>query len=113
MAQYVNGKFIRHELIITPETDLENPMVLNYIKDWQQWAITNSNETIADRPPQPHKIRGSTKKDWRPLWEWALRHPQVTRKEISKMLKINYTEVKRKLEELDSGGDPPPFSLLK
>lgn len=83
----------RHEWIITPTTDLGNPLVLKVIRDWQAkyW----------DMPPQPQLTMGSKKLDWRPVREWEARHPDVTRKQIAKMLSRDYTDVKKRLEALD------------
>ena len=83
-------------LIITPETDIRNEVVLRYIEEWQQKAIRGEN-----RLPQPGKVKGSKKLDWGPVWAWAKIHPQVSIKEIAKMLNRNYTQVKSKLEEVD------------
>jgi len=88
-----NGRF-KFECIITPETDLGNPLVLYIIKQWQ---ANNKNE-----PPQPQKMRGNTRKlDWRPVWEWRKRHPGVTIEEIAKLLGRNRVTVNRALMSLD------------
>jgi hypothetical protein len=81
----------KHECIITPETDLGNPLVLDNIKEWQEKCRTN--------PPAPIKI-GRTK-DWRPVWEWRNRNPGVPDHEIAKMLKLNRVTVSRALTQLD------------
>lgn len=92
-------------LLITPETDIKNELVIEFIETWQKKRLKKQ-----DLPPQPQKIKGSKKRlDWRPVWEWALRHPQITRKEIAQMLHRNYTDVKRKLAELDNELENPPF----
>jgi hypothetical protein len=83
-----------HECIITPETDLENPAVLGLIKTWQ--AIYRST------PPQPQKNRGNPKKlDWRLVWEWRKRHPNVTYEKIANQLHRDPTSVRKILERLD------------
>jgi len=96
-------------LIITPETDIENELVLRFIVDWQK-TIINGN----DKPPQPQKIKGSRQKNWIPVWEWNVSHPQITRKELSVMLNISYTHVKSKLQAIDKQmGNSILFSFQK
>ncbi len=81
----------KHECIVTPETDLGNPLILENIKEWQNSCRTN--------PPAPIKI-GKTK-DWRPVWEWRSRNPGVSDHEIAKMLKLNRVTVSRAMAQLD------------
>lgn len=91
--QSKDGKWI-HELIITPETDLGNPLVIEYINYWQSH--------FAQKPPQPKPLASHPRKlDWRPVWEWRNRHPQVTDREIAEMLNRNRVAVSRALERLD------------
>lgn len=84
------------ELIITPETDIRNEVVIQHIETWQREMLKKRNP-----PPQPQLVKGSKKLDWKPVWVWARTHPQITIKEIAAMLNRNYTHVKSKLEELD------------
>jgi hypothetical protein len=77
--------------IITPETDLENPLVLENIKDWQR--------VHRNRPPSPIKV--GRKKDWRPVWEWRSRNPSISDKQIAEMLNLNRVTVTRALNQLD------------
>ena len=86
------------ELIITPETDIRNELVIEFIEAWQKEILRRKNP-----PPQPQIIKGSKKKDWLPVWKWARLHPQFTIHEIAKMLGRSYTSVKTKLEEIDKG----------
>lgn len=82
------------EMIITPDTDIDNPKVINYIKDWQIQQ--------RDAPPEPKLSESNRKKlDWRPVWEWEKRHPSVTRKVIAKMLNRDAVSVRRELENID------------
>ncbi len=82
----------RHECVITPETDLGNPLVLENIKEWQK--------THKNKPPFPVKI--GRRKDWRPVWEWRNRNPGVRDIEIAKMLGLNRVTVSRALNNLDN-----------
>lgn len=91
------SKQLGYVLLITPETDIRNELVIRFIEIWQKNRLKEK-----DPPPQPEKIKGSKRLDWRSLWEWAMRHPQISRKEIASKLHRNYTEVKRKLGELDN-----------
>jgi hypothetical protein len=77
--------------IITPETDLENPLVLENIKEWQL--------RYKNIPPQP--IIVGRKKDWMPVWEWRKRNPDVSIGEIAKLLKVHRVTVSRALNQLD------------
>ena len=90
----VNGDDIKAELAITPETDIESPLVLDYIRRWQ--------EQERDPLPQPIPLEENPRKlDWRPVWEWEKRHPGITRKEIAIMLNRNGVAVRRALVEID------------
>ncbi|MCX7841253.1 MAG: hypothetical protein N2559_17585 [Anaerolineae bacterium] len=83
------------ELIITPETDINNPLVLEFIWRWQKHH--------RNLPPQPRPMKGNPRKlDWRAVWEWSRRHPSITRDEIARMLYRLPVTVRRKLEELDA-----------
>jgi hypothetical protein len=82
------------EIIITPETDLEYPKVIEGIK------ILRAKYRIP--PPQPQSTRGNPRKlDWRPVWEWRKRHPSVTYEEIAKQLDRAPDSVRKALERLD------------
>lgn len=81
------------ELIVTPETDLGNPIVLEFIRDWQKDQL----DTLSC--PQP--IMRGRRLDWRPVWEWKKRHPDVTYKEIAPHLHRNSTNVRKALAALD------------
>jgi len=77
--------------IVTPETDLRNPLVLETIQNWQRKAKTS--------PPLPVQV--GRKMDWRPVWEWHHRNPEVTHGQIAQMLRRNRVTVSRALERLD------------
>lgn len=88
-----NGKLI-YQCIITPETDLGNPAILDFIKRWQVLQ--------RDAIPHPQPMRDNKRKlDWRPVWEWRNRHPDVSDAEIAKLLGKNRVTVSRSLEKLD------------
>jgi hypothetical protein len=84
------------EMIITPDVDIRNELVIQAIEAWQKEITIRENP-----PPQPKKINNSRMLDWSPVWEWEKMHSQFTRKEIAKLLKVSYTKVKTKLKRLD------------
>jgi hypothetical protein len=81
----------RYECIITPETDLGNPLVLENIKEWQR--------THKSRPPLWNMI--GRKKDWLPVWEWKKRNPDIIDDEIAKMVGVSRRTLFRALRNLD------------
>jgi len=81
-------------ILIGPETDMSNALVVDVIKAFQKILIKK------DAPPQPQKK--GRRLDWTPVWEWSMRHPQVTRKDLARMLSRSYVDVKRKLKEIDN-----------
>jgi len=81
--------------IIKVETDLENPLVLENIKAWQR----RNKKIPPHHPPLPIKI--GRKKDYRPVWEWHNRNPDVSVGELAKTLKINRVTLTRALKNLD------------
>jgi hypothetical protein len=91
-----NGKLI-WEIVITPDTDIESPDVQEEIKLMQLHD---------DPPPNPNPVPGNKhgKLDWRDVWEWNLRHPTISRRELAKLLNRDYQDVKRKLGKLDQEG---------
>jgi hypothetical protein len=81
--------------IITPETDLTNPIYLKMIQD-QQKQYTGD-------PPKPIKDKMKPRKlDWRPVYEWYKRHPLFTIEEIAKKIGYPAHRVRLKLAELES-----------
>ena len=69
------------ECIVTPETDLANPLILELIQ--------RAQKEYAGDPPGPSKENDNPHKlDWRPVYEWHKRHPLFTIEEIAK--KINH-----------------------
>ena len=83
---------LRHELIITPEVPINNPIIQDYIK--------GSLSQPLDKPPKPMPMKDNPRKlDWRPVYEWKKRHPGVTDEQIAEMLGYNRVTVTRKLSE--------------
>jgi hypothetical protein len=99
IRQYeIEGK-IYQEIIITPDTDLTNPDVIDYIRGWQS--------SQRRKPPMPlPKRENSRELDWRPLWEWSMRYPDISREEIARMLNYNPDVLRRKLRDLDKPYSP-------
>jgi hypothetical protein len=81
----------KHECIITPETDLGNPVILKNIKEWQR--------IYKNKPPLPIMI--GRKKDWTPVWEWRNRNPSIPDSEIAIMTGVNRITLVRALRQLD------------
>jgi len=81
--------------IITPETDLTNPMYLEMIQSQQK--------QYAGDPPKPIKDKTNPRKlDWRPVYEWYKQHPLFTLEEIAKKIGYPAHRVRLKLAELGS-----------
>ena len=93
-TRYENNKEI-NEIVLTPDTDLDNKLILELIKLMQK--------AIREPIPELRVIEGNKhgKHDWRPIWEWEFRHPFITRKKLAKLMHRDYVDVKRKLEEFD------------
>ena len=83
------------QCIITPETDLTNPMNIKLIQEQQKaWA---------GDPPRPTKDKNNPRKlDWRPVYEWYKRHPLFTLEEIAHKIGYPVHRVKLKLSELET-----------
>jgi hypothetical protein len=83
------------QCIITPETDLTNPMNLDLIREQQKaWA---------GDPPKPAKDKNNLRKlDWRPVYEWYKRHPLFTLEEIAQKIGYPAHRVRLKLAELET-----------
>ena len=82
------------ECIITPETDLTNPLVLQLIQSGQK--------EYAGDPPKPAADRNHPGQlDWRPLYEWHKRHPLFTIEEIAERVDQNPQAVRREFAELE------------
>jgi hypothetical protein len=82
------------QCIITPETDLTNPLNIELIKEQQKaWA---------GDPPKPIRDKTNPRKlDWRPVYEWHKRHPLFTLEEIAKKLGYPAQRVRLKIAELE------------
>lgn len=92
-TENVDGKW---EIKITDTTQINNPIVQEYIR-----SLTLSNTLRSDPPPEPHKDTNNRGKlDWRPVYEWNLRHPEFTYAEIAQALKRSARTVENKLLEL-------------
>ena len=87
-----NGKW---ECIITPETDLTNPFILELIQSQQK--------SHAGDPPKPIEDKNDSRKlDWRPVYEWRKAHPSFTIQEIAQKIGYKPQTVRKKLSELES-----------
>ncbi len=85
-----------HQCILTPETDLGNPLVMNDIRDWQV-----KHKTMPPRPLQVGKA-----KDWLQVWEWRNRNPDISDRQIADMLGVHRVTVSRAMERLDKEHPP-------
>ncbi len=82
-----NGKW---ECIITPETDLTNPFILELIQSQQK--------SHAGNPPKPFTDKNDSRKlDWRPVYEWYKAHPLFTIEEIAQKIGYKSQTVRKKL----------------
>jgi hypothetical protein len=89
-----DGNF-KWRCIITPETDLTNPMYLEMIQEQQK--------QYAGEPPSPIQDKNNPRrKDWRPVYEWYKRHPLFTIEEIAKKIGHSAHRVRLKFSELES-----------
>ena len=83
----------RWECIITPETDLTDPQILELIQREQK--------RYAGDPPAPVKAQNHPRKlDWRPVYDWHKRHPLFTVEEIAKKLNRPPQSVRQRFVEL-------------
>ena len=95
--QAENGDW-KWECTITPETDLTDPRVLQFIQSRQK--------EYAPAPPKPARTLGNLRKlDWRPLYEWHKRYPLFSIDEIAEKIGYPPTTVRRKFRELDGTTD--------
>jgi len=82
------------ECIVTPETDLTNPHILELIQRGQK--------EYAGDPPRPVKDKvNPLKLDWRPVYEWHKRHPLFAIEEIAKKINQAPKAVRREFAELE------------
>lgn len=85
---------------IPPDFDATNPIAVE--------ALTRIQAQNQDVPPSPQPMKDDpTKTDWRPVWEWHHRHPEVPDKEIAQMLGVNRVTVTRHFNELDAEYNAP------
>jgi hypothetical protein len=97
----VDGR-LRNELHITADTPVNNPIISRFIRQWQQQQHQRILLTD-DPPPKPQPMRDHPRKlDWRPLWEWHKRHPDITQAEIAKAIDRSHDTVRKKLAALNS-----------
>ena len=78
--------------------DGKDPEILNIIKKFRIYQTMRF-----DPPPHPQQIPGHPKGklDWSNVWIWEQRHLEFSRKELAKILFLDYAYVKRALEEID------------
>lgn len=89
-----SGETPKYEIVIPPDFDATNPIALNVL-----YLMRRS----FDKPPHPQPMKDDpAKMDWRPVWEWHNRHPEITDKEIAQMLGVNRVTVTRRFNELDA-----------
>lgn len=82
------------ECIITPETDLTNPQILELIQRKQK--------QYAGEPPAPVKdLSRPGRLQWRSVYEWHKRHPLFTIEEIAKKLKRAPQTLRQRFAELE------------
>lgn len=82
------------ECILTPETDLTNPLVLQLIQSGQK--------EYAGDPPRPARDENYPRQlDWRPLYEWHKRHPLFSLEEIAERVNHSREAVSRAFTELE------------
>lgn len=84
-------------VILTPKTDLNDPGVQTYIR-----VVLSVGREVIPQPLQSGRV-----KDWRPTWEWSLKHPEVSYKEIAETLGVNETTVKRRFGVLNAAHGTP------
>jgi hypothetical protein len=79
------------EIIIPPDFDAGNPLYQSMLKKMR-----------ARFDPCPSPTPHGNEMDWRPVWEWGKRNPDVSRTEIA--LRLGYTRsyLTHKLDELDT-----------
>ena len=83
------------EPAILPETDLGNPIVIERLK------LIRDSLNQPDLPPQPIITNKHGKLDWRPVWEWHNRHPDVSLLELALRLYRPYQSIRRAMAYLD------------
>jgi hypothetical protein len=87
------------KVVIPPDFDATNPIAVE--------SLTLMRKQF-EKPPQPRPMKDDpTKTDWRPVWEWHHRHPDVTDKEIAQALGVNRVTVTRRFNELDAEYNEP------
>lgn len=87
-----NGKPY-HELIIDDQVDVANPIIQAYILQMQKGF---------DAPPKPLPMKNDRRKlDWRPVWEWHKKHPEIGMNDLARLLGYERSYLSRKLNELE------------
>jgi hypothetical protein len=92
---YVDGDGNRKwECIVTPETDLTNPLVLELIQ--------RAQKEFAGDPPRPSKRFDDPRRlDWRLVYEWHKTHPLFTIEEIAEKINRTPQAVRREFKEFE------------
>ena len=94
--QSVEGVW-KWECIITPETDLTNPFILDLIQTQQK--------EYAGAPPKPGRSAADHRKlEWRPVYEWHKHHPLFSIAEIAEMIGFAPRTVQRRFREFAKEG---------
>lgn len=54
-------------------------------------------------PPSPKVIKDHPrlKKDWRPVWEWHKKNPEIRMSDLARMIGCSYGTLRRKMSEID------------
>jgi hypothetical protein len=80
--------------IITPQTDLTNPLILELIRDQQK--------LYASPPPKPERDKNNPRKtDWYPVYEWHKTHPLFTIREIADSIGYEYQTVRKAFADIE------------
>ncbi len=89
---------LEDKLIITSETDMDNPLVLDFITHMQA-ATEDPVPPPGQDPDNPRKL------DWRPVLEWKLRHPDIACAEIDRRLGYGKDRTRKELAKLRNSPD--------
>ena len=83
--------------ISDPSVDVNDPHFAYLVRQFRE-------RLLKDLPPQPQPMKDNPRElDWRPVWEWKKRHPEVPNREIAEMLDRKHQTVRKKLSECEQG----------